>query len=130
MRVEDQGDDLNGEADRGREHGPERSASRPAKGPTHDADHVARHEQQRGMERGEPSGPLQVHDHEEQHGEVGEALEQRGQQRRGHGRDAEQGEVEHRLGPAALDQGEGGHQHHAPTRKPACRGVEADVASG
>jgi len=76
------------------------------------------------VDRREPARPLQVHDDQEEHGEIGQALEERCEQRRRDHRDLEQGQIQHRLGLPALDQDEGGEQHDAADQVAGDRGVE------
>ena len=71
-----------------------------------------------------PAGSLQVHDDEEQHGEVGEPLEQRREQRRRERGDLEEREVEHRLRLAQLDEDEGTDEHDAADQVAGDRSVE------
>ncbi len=76
------------------------------------------------MDRREPSGALEVHDDQEQHSEVGESLEQRSEQRRREHRDLEQGEVEHGLVLAQLDQDKDADEHDPADQVAGDRGVE------
>ena len=76
----------------------------PAADGSDDAAHeVPGDEEQRRIERREVTNALEVHEDQEQHGEVREALEQRGEKCGGERRDPEEPQVDHRCVAVVLD---------------------------
>ena len=79
------------------------------------------------MDRGQPARPLQVHDQQEEHGEAGQALEQRGEQGCRHGRNPEDRQRQHGLSHSALDEDEHADQHQPADQEAGHGGVERRV---